>query len=36
MKFRDVQLLAINQNLSEETKELIRHGNAERLFKLDA
>ncbi len=35
MKFRDVQLLAVNQNLSEETKELIRHGNAERLFKLD-
>ena len=35
MKFRDVQLLAINQNLSEETKELIRHGNAERLFKLN-
>ena len=36
MKFRDVQLLAVNKNLSEETKELIRHGNAERLFKLDA
>lgn len=36
MKFRDVQLLAVNRNLSEETKELIRHGNAERLFKLDA
>ncbi len=35
MKFRDVQLLAVNQKLSEETKELIRHGNAERLFKLD-
>ena len=35
MKFRDVQLLAVNRNLSEETKELIRHGNAERLFKLD-
>jgi len=36
MKFRDVQLLAVNKNLSEDTKELIRHGNAERLFKLDA
>ena len=35
MKFRDVQLLAVNQNISDETKELIRHGNAERLFKLD-
>ena len=35
MKFRDVQLLSINQNISDETKELIRHGNAERLFKLD-
>ncbi len=35
MKFRDVQLLAINQNISDETKDLIRHGNAERLFKLD-
>ena len=35
MKFRDVQLLAVNKKLSEETKELIRHGNAERLFKLD-
>ncbi len=35
MKFRDVQLLAVNKNLSEDTKELIRHGNAERLFKLD-
>ena len=35
MKFRDVQLLSINKNISEETKELIRHGNAERLFKLD-
>ena len=29
MKFRDVQLLSINQNISDETKELIRHGNAE-------
>ncbi|MDE0342977.1 MAG: amidohydrolase family protein [Deltaproteobacteria bacterium] len=36
MKFRDVQLLAVNKNISDETKELIRHGNAERLFKLDA
>lgn len=36
MKFRDVQLLAVNKNLSEDTKELIRHGNAERLFKLDS
>ena len=35
MKFRDVQLLAVNKNISEDTKELIRHGNAERLFKLD-
>ena len=35
MKFRDVQLLSINQNISDETKELIRHGNAERLFKLN-
>ena len=35
MKFRDVQLLSINQNISDENKELIRHGNAERLFKLD-
>ncbi len=35
MKFRDVQLLSVNKNISEETKELIRHGNAERLFKLD-
>ena len=35
MKFRDVQLLAVNQNISDETKELIRHGNAERLFKLN-
>ena len=35
MKFRDVQLLAINRNISDETKDLIRHGNAERLFKLD-
>ena len=35
MKFRDVQLLSINRNISDETKELIRHGNAERLFKLD-
>ena len=36
MKFRDVQLLAVNKSLSEDTKELIRHGNAERLFKLDS
>ena len=36
MKFRDVQLLAVNKNISEDTKELIRHGNAERLFKLDS
>ena len=35
MKFRDVQLLSVNQNIPEETKELIRHRNAERLFKLD-
>ena len=35
MKFRDVHLLAVNQNLPEETKELVRDGNAERLFKLD-
>ena len=35
MKFRDVQLLSINQNISDENKELIRHGNAERLFKLN-
>ena len=35
MKFRDVQLLSINRNISDENKELIRHGNAERLFKLD-
>ncbi len=35
MKFRDVQLLAVNRNISDETKEMIRHGNAERLFKLD-
>ena len=35
MKFRDVQLLSINRNISDENKELIRHGNAERLFKLN-
>jgi len=35
MKFRDVELLAANQKISEEAKELIRYGNAVRLFHLD-
>lgn len=35
MKFRDVELLAANQKISEEAKELIRYGNAARLFHLD-
>ena len=34
MKFKDVELLAANRNLSESTKELIRAGNAQRLFQL--
>lgn len=36
MKFRDVELLAANRKISEEAKELIRCGNAARLFRLDA
>ncbi len=35
MKFRDAQLLAVNRDISETDKELIRHGNATRLFRLD-
>lgn len=35
MKFRDVQLLAVNRDISETDKDLIRHGNATRLFRLD-
>ena len=34
MKFKDVELLAANQNLSEFAKELIRAENAKRLFQL--
>jgi predicted TIM-barrel fold metal-dependent hydrolase len=34
MKFKDVELLAANRNLSESNKELIRAGNAQRLFQL--
>ena len=35
MKFRDAQLLAVNRDIPEAHKELIRHGNATRLFHLD-
>ena len=34
MKFKDVELLAANQRLSETEKELIRNENAKRLFQL--
>jgi predicted TIM-barrel fold metal-dependent hydrolase len=34
MKFKDVELLAANRNLSESNKELIRAENAQRLFQL--
>ena len=34
MKFKDVELLAANRSLSETDKELIRAGNAQRLFQL--
>ena len=34
MKFKDVELLAANPNLSQTAKELIRAGNAQRLFQL--
>lgn len=34
MKWRDVELLAVNTQISEEHKELIRSENAEQLFKL--
>ena len=36
MKFRDVELLKINQKISETDKDLIRYGNAVRLFHLDS
>ncbi len=35
MKFHDVQLLAVNRDISETDKKLIRSGNATRLFHLD-
>ena len=34
MKFKDVELLAADRNLSESAKELIRAGNAQRVFQL--
>lgn len=34
MKWRDVELLHVNQRISEDDKELLRSGNATRLFKL--
>ena len=34
MKFRDRDIFAVNKQISEEDKELIRSGNAVRLFKL--
>ena len=34
MKFKDVELLAANRSLTETAKELIRAGNAQRLFQL--
>jgi hypothetical protein len=34
MKWRDVELLAANKQISEADKELIRSENARRLFKL--
>jgi len=34
MKFKDTELLRINNKVSESDKELIRHENARRLFKL--
>ena len=34
MKWRDVEMLAVNRELSETDKELIRAGNARRLFSL--
>lgn len=36
MKFRDVELLAANQKISDEAKDLIRYGNAVKLFGLDS
>jgi predicted TIM-barrel fold metal-dependent hydrolase len=34
MKFKDVELLAVNANISESDKDLIRFGNARRVFKI--
>ncbi|MDE0030669.1 MAG: hypothetical protein OXU42_14855 [Deltaproteobacteria bacterium] len=35
-KVPDIHLYAVKKSLSEETKEFIRHRNAEQLFKLAA
>ena len=34
MKFNDSRLLAVNRRISETDKDLLRHGNAQQLFKL--